>query len=79
MTFRVTEVEATYSPDGWPRPLKLRWDGETLLVTDVGRRWKTEAGIHVLARVPDERVFELHTNGALWRARVIAHPPPGVV
>jgi len=78
MTFRVTEVEAIYSPDGWPRPITLLWNGEMLPVIDVGRRWKTEGGIHILARVPDERVFELSTNGALWRTRVIAYPP-GVV
>jgi len=78
MSFLVIEVEAVYSPDGWPRPLSLRWCGETLPVTDVGRRWKSENGIHILARVPDDRVFELYTNGAIWRARVIAYPPGGV-
>ena len=75
MTYRVTTVEASYSPDGWPRPSSLRWEGETLPVIDVGRRWREDNGIHVLARVPDGRVFELHTNGSLWRACVIAEPP----
>jgi hypothetical protein len=75
MRFRVTEVQATYTPDGWPIPFNLRWNGESLPVIDVGRRWRCEDGIHILARVPDGRVFELHTNGALWRAAVISEPP----
>lgn len=75
MTFRVTTVEATYSPDGWPVPSSLRWEGAILRVVDIGRRWQSADGIHLLARVPDGRVFELHTNGSLWRACVVAAPP----
>jgi hypothetical protein len=75
MRFRVTHVEATYTPDGWPIPSSLRWEGKTLPVADVGRRWKIEDGTHVLIRVADGRVFELHTNGSLWRACVISEPP----
>jgi hypothetical protein len=75
MRFRVTEVEARYTPDGWPIPSSLYWDGELLIVIDIGRRWRIEDGIHVLVRVPDERVFELHTNGSLWRAAVVSEPP----
>jgi hypothetical protein len=73
--FRVTTVEAVFSADGWPRPTMLRWEGETLAVVDVGRRWRANNGVHVLVRVPDDRVFELHTNGSLWRAKVVARPP----
>jgi hypothetical protein len=75
MRFRVTEVQATYTADGWPIPSSLRWNGETLPIVDVGRRWRSDDGIHLLARVPDGRVFELHTNGSLWRAAVISEPP----
>lgn len=75
MTFRVTQVDATYTPDGWPIPSSVRWGGTTLAVVDVGRRWRADDGIHILARVDDGRVFELHTNGALWRAAVISEPP----
>ena len=75
MRFRVTEVQATYTADGWPIPSSLRWNGETLPIVDVGRRWRSDDGIHLLARVPDGRVFELHTNGSLWRAAVVAEPP----
>ena len=75
MRFHVTEVQATYTTDGWPFPSSLRWNGETLPIVDVGRRWRSDDGIHLLARVPDGRVFELHTNGSLWRAAVISEPP----
>jgi len=75
VTFQTIEVEATFAIDGWPNPSALYWAGEALTVVDVGRRWKDEDGIHMLARVQDERVFELHTNGSVWRGRVISEPP----
>ncbi|MBN1681794.1 MAG: hypothetical protein JW966_16055 [Anaerolineae bacterium] len=75
MRFKLTTVEATFTPTGWPVPSSVHWGGERLPVIDVGRRWKADDGIHILVRVPDGRVFELHTNGALWRACVIATPP----
>jgi hypothetical protein len=67
-------VEATWTPDGWPVPSQIVWRGEPLAVLDVGRRWKTDDGLHLLARVVDGRVFELHTNGARWWARVVSPP-----
>lgn len=75
MKFRVTEVEAVFTSDGWPVPRHVWWEGEPLYVVDTGRRWRAEDGIHVLALVEDGRVFELHTNGALWRAAVLSEPP----
>jgi hypothetical protein len=75
MRFHVTEVQASYTPDGWPIPSSVLWNGETLPVIDVGRRWRSDDGIHILVRVPDNRVFELHTNGSLWRAAVVSEPP----
>ncbi len=75
MSFETVEVEATYSVDGWPRPSAVLWRGDLLDVIDVGRRWKELDGIHVLARLVDGRVLELHTNGARWWARVVSEPP----
>ena len=75
MKFRVITVEAVLASDGWPQPLTLRWQGETLTVTEIGRRWQADNGLHVLVRVTDGRVFELHTNGTLWRAQALAAPP----
>jgi len=68
-------VEATWTPDGWPVPISLTWHDATLAVQDVGRRWKADDGIHLLARVAGGRVFELHTNGARWRGRIVSAPP----
>jgi hypothetical protein len=78
MIYRKTEVEATFTTDGWPIPATMTWDDVTLPIVDVGRRWKDEEGIHILARVPDGRVFELHTNGSLWQASLISKPPAAV-
>jgi hypothetical protein len=75
MRFRVTEVTATFAHNGWPIPTSVRWDSVTLPIVDIGRRWREDDGIHILVRVPDGRVFELHTNGSLWRAAVVSEPP----
>ncbi len=75
MKFRVTEVEATFTADGWPMPASVRWGGEILPVIDIGRRWRAEEGVHILVRVPDGRVFELHTNSSQWRAALVSRPP----
>ena len=75
MTFQATEVAATFTPDGWPLPSALTWDGTTLSIVDTGRRWRCDDGVHLLVRVADGRVFELHTNGARWRGRLVSQPP----
>jgi len=75
MDAELVSVDATWTPDGWPVPARLTWAGETLSVVDTGRRWKADDGLHLLARVADGRVFELHTNGARWWARVVSAPP----
>ncbi len=75
MSFYPTDVEATYTSDGWPIPVRLHWAGEALPVVDVGRRWKSDDGIHILVRVPDGRVFELQTNGSTWQAKILSAPP----
>lgn len=69
------DVEATWTPDGWPVPARLDWQGEALDVIDVGRRWKADDGLHLLARVAGGCVSELHTNGARWWARIVSTPP----
>jgi hypothetical protein len=74
MKFSVTEVTAYYTPDGWPVPSSVRWNGVTLAIIDHGRRWQHDDGIHMLVMVEDGRVFELHTNGSLWRAQVVSDP-----
>jgi hypothetical protein len=74
MKYHVTEVIASFTPNGWPVPARVRWENATLDVVDVGRRWRESDGVHVLALVTDGRVFELHTNGSLWRARVVSEP-----
>ncbi len=75
MTFRVTEVIASFTADGWPVPAQVRWKGAYLDVINVGRRWRESDGIHVLVLVSGGIVFELHTNGSLWRARIVSEPP----
>ncbi len=74
MTSYPTEVTATYTPDGWPIPSSLTWEGTALPVADLGRRWRADDGVHLLARVADGRVFELHTNGVQWWAELVSQP-----
>lgn len=68
-------VEATFSPDGKARPIKLTWDNETLLITEKGRHWKSDDGQHMLVKVPDGRTFELLYNGAHWQGKIVSSPP----
>ncbi|HML22745.1 MAG TPA: hypothetical protein PKD09_13935 [Aggregatilinea sp.] len=78
MTGDPVEVEAVWSADGWPQPARVLWHGDLLAVIDVGRRWKDDDGIHLLARLADGRVLELHTNGARWWGRTVSAPPGNV-
>ncbi len=75
MNWEETQVEATFTTSGDPIPRSLTWQGETLSIVGSGRRWKAEDGYHLLARVGDGRVFELHTNLAKWWACLRSAPP----
>jgi len=72
--FRPASVTATYTPDGWPIPSSLTWEGAALSVVDLGRRWRADDGVHLLARVADGRVFELRADGGRWWAALVSQP-----
>lgn len=72
------EVEATFTTNGMPRPQKLHWDGQTLLIIETGRRWSDADGQHVLARVQDGRTFELVYKGSTWQGQVASKSPSAV-
>ena len=74
MSFREVHVQATFTPDGTPRPHNLRCEGQTLRVLDVGRRWDAGDGQHLLVRVTDGRVFELRTDSVRWWAALRTSP-----
>jgi hypothetical protein len=74
MSFREVRVQATFTPDGVPRPRSLRWEERTLHILDVGRRWAANDGQHLLVRVADGRVFELRTDSARWWAALRTPP-----
>jgi len=73
--FHAAEVEATFIPNGWPVPHSLRWEDEALPVIELGRQWRAQDGVHVLALVSDGRVFELVTDGSQWWAALVSIPP----
>ncbi|MGQ9850103.1 MAG: hypothetical protein ACUVSU_08655 [Aggregatilineaceae bacterium] len=73
--FHTAEVEATFTPNGWPLPHSLRWEEETLPVIELGRHWRAEERVHVLVLVSDGRVFELVTDGSQWWAALVSVPP----
>lgn len=68
-------VEATFTQDGQARPTNLVWEGETYLITDMGRHWTSDDGQHMLVKVADGRTFELLYNGAHWQGKVVSAPP----
>lgn len=69
------EVEATFSQQGDPHPRSLIWEDQKLLITDIGRNWKSADGHHILIRVSDGRVFEVVYNGSQWRGQLHSSPP----
>lgn len=73
--FHAVEIEATFTPNGWPLPHSLQWEGKTLPVIELGRHWRAEDRVHVLALVNDGRVFELITDGSRWWAALVSVPP----
>ena len=78
MSFREVQVQATFTPDGIPRPHSVTWAGEVLRVADIGRHWPADDGRHVLVRTADGRVFELRTDGVHWWA-ALRTPPSALV
>lgn len=73
--FHAVEVEATFTPNGWPLPHSLQWEGKALPVIELGRHWRAEDRVHVLALVNGGRVFELITDGSQWWAALVSVPP----
>ena len=53
------EVKARFDEQGEAIPLSFRWEDADYRVESVGRRWRDEAGQHVLVMVPGGGVFEL--------------------
>lgn len=68
--FEPCEVEATFAPDGLPKPLSILWAGERLPVIEYGRTWQTNDGLFMLVRVQDGRGFHLWYRNLLWQARL---------
>lgn len=73
--FEMCEVEATFRPNGLPRPTRLMWQGQKLMVVDYGRNWQDNDGWHLLIRVANGQVFELLYSGSLWHGRTVSHRP----
>lgn len=70
-------VTARFETDGRITPLSFVYQGETYPIDSLGRRWKDEAGQHILVMVPGERIFDLvYVPGeARWYLRNPGAPP----
>jgi nicotinamide-nucleotide amidase len=53
------EVNFRYDVQGRPIPVNFTWQGQVYPVESTGRRWKDDAGEHILVMVPGEKVYEL--------------------
>ena len=73
--FEMCEVEASFRPNGLPRPTYLTWKDQKLTVVDYGRHWQDDDGWHLLIRVADGTVFELLYNGFRWHGCSASHRP----
>jgi hypothetical protein len=61
------EVTAKFDLQGDASPISFTWQGTDYLVDSIGRRWRDEAGQHILVMVPGGRVFELVFNSSEGR------------
>ncbi|MCB9438209.1 MAG: hypothetical protein H6673_14630 [Anaerolineales bacterium] len=68
--FEPCEVDATFAPDGLPKPLSMVWAGKRLSVIEYGRTWQTDEGLFMLVRVQDGRGFQLWFSSPIWQARL---------
>jgi hypothetical protein len=53
------EVTARFDPSGKIYPIGLRRGEQSHLITDVGRRWRDEGGLHILVMLDGGLVWEL--------------------
>jgi len=65
-------VEARFDADGTITPLALEWQGQRLLISDVGRSWATADGQfhHWLVMTVPHGTFELCLNTATLRWQI---------
>lgn len=70
-----TAVRAVFDPEGRIRPQTFVWGGQQWPVTDVGRQWVDDDGVHhVLVMISGPRTFELRLDPTVlrWEVRRIA-------
>jgi len=53
------EVTARFDQQGTVTPLQFTWKGNLRRVESTGRRWKDEAGQHILVMVASGRMYQL--------------------
>ncbi|MBS1252332.1 MAG: hypothetical protein MAG451_01371 [Anaerolineales bacterium] len=72
-----TAVRATFDLEGRIRPQTFVWGGQQWPVTDVGRQWTDDEGLHhVLVMISGPRTFELRFDPAQlrWEAKRVSGP-----
>jgi hypothetical protein len=68
-----TAVEARFNEEGRVTPIKFRWQGRDMRISDVGRRWTEPHGPHqlrhYLVMTPAQDTFELclDTGTLQWK------------
>lgn len=73
--WQITAVKAVFDPEGRIRPQTFLWAGQHWPVTDVGRQWTDEDGLHhVLVMISGPRTFELRFDpeALQWEAKRIS-------
>ena len=53
------EVTARFGKDGKIYPERFVWQGKSLRVEGVGRRWEQDGALHILVMAREGQVFEL--------------------
>ena len=70
------EVTARFAPDGEVRVLRFVHGNRTIEVSDSGRQWRDESGLHVLV-MSGNQVYELvfDPQAGSWSLRERPHAP----
>ena len=66
--FQKIEVSVRKEIGGQWQPERFNWQDRMYYILEIGRRWQTDDGEHMLVMTPDKQVFELilDSNQADW-------------
>ena len=71
------EVQGRFDMQGLAHPSAFTWEGETIIVASIGRRWQDDTGQHILVMDHQDHVYELVFSSREdgWYLKICELPP----